>query len=197
MISNSQWGFTTGRSTDSVAALLSTTHDWFKLLEEGKDICAIFLDYRKAFDSVPHRTLIDKLEGIGLNSYIIAWLSDYLTSRKQRVVIDGSISSSTEVLSGVPQGSILGPLLFLIYINGITDVELAPGSRLVLYADDVLIYSAVSCLSDYQLLQGDIDAICDWSTVQHLTLNPQKCKFMTISRKKGPSSTSFTLKLNN
>ena len=136
-------------------------------------------------------------EGIGLNSYIIAWLSDYLTSRKQRVVVDGSISSSTEVLSGVPQGSILGPLLFLIYINGITDVELAPGSRLVLYADDVLIYSAVSCPSDYQLLQGDIDAICDWSTVQYLTLNPQKCKFMTISRKKGPSSTSFTLKLNN
>ena len=65
LISNSQWGFTTGRST--VAALLSTTHDWFKLLEEGKDICAIFLDYRKAFDSVPHRTLIDKLERIGLN----------------------------------------------------------------------------------------------------------------------------------
>ena len=67
-ISNSQWGFTAGHST--IAALLSTTHDWFKLLEEGKDICAVFLDYRKAFDSVPHRSLIDKLEGIGLNPYI-------------------------------------------------------------------------------------------------------------------------------
>ena len=194
-ISNSQWGFTAGRST--IGALLSTTHDWFKLLEEGKDICAVFLDYRKAFDSVPHRPLIEKLKGVGLNPHIIAWLSDYLTSRKQRVVVDGSISSSTEVLSGVPQGSILGPLLFLIYIDGITKVKLSNNSRLVLYADDVLIYSAISDNNDYQLLQRDINAICDWSTEQYLTLNPQKCKSMTISRKMKPSTAPFTLRLHN
>ena len=194
-ISNSQCGFTAGRST--IGALLSTTHDWFKLLEEGKDICAVFLDYRKAFDSVPHRPLIEKLKGVGLNPHIIAWLSDYLTSRKQRVVVDGSISSSTEVLSGVLQGSILGPLLFLIYIDGITKVKLSNNSRLVLYADDVLIYSAISDNNDYQLLQRDINAICDWSTEQYLTLNPQKCKSMTISRKMKPSTAPFTLRLHN
>lgn len=153
---------------DVISALLSTTHDWFQLLEEGKDICAIFLDYRKAFDSVPHRTLIDKLEGIDLNPHIIAWLSNYLTSRKQRVVVDGSSSSPTDVLSGVPQGSILGPLLFLIYIDGITEVALSSKCRLVLYADDILIYSPISCQTDYQILQRDINAICDWSTEQHL-----------------------------
>ena len=194
-ISNQQWGFTAGRST--IGALLSTVHDWFKLLEEGKDICAVFLDYRKAFDSVPHRTLIEKLEGIGVNPYIIAWLSDYLTSRKQRVVVDGSMSSPTDVFSGVPQGSILGPLLFLIYIDGVTEVELSNNSRLVLYADDVLIYSPISCHTDCQLLQHDINTICAWSIEQHLTLNPQKCKFMTISRKRKPTTTPFTFKLNN
>ena len=194
-ISNQQWGFTAGRST--IGALLSTVHDWFKLLEEGKDICAVFLDYRKAFDSVPHRTLIEKLEGIGVNPYIIAWLSDYLTSRKQRVVVDGSMSSPTDVFSGVPQGSILGPLLFLIYIDGVTEVELSNNSRLVLYADDVLIYSPISCHTDCQLLQHDINTICAWSIEQHLTLNPQKCKFTTISRKRKPTTTPFTFKLNN
>ena len=99
-------------------------------------------------------------------------------------------------LSGVPQGSILGPLLFLIYIDGITEVELSNNSRLVLYADDVLIYSPISCYTDYQLLQGDINAISDWSAEQHLSLNPQKCKLMTISRKRKPTVTPTTLKLN-
>ena len=102
-----------------------------------------------------------------------------------------------DVLSGVPQASILGPLLFLIYIDGITEVELSSNSRLVLYADDVLIYSPISCQTDYQLLQCDINAICDWFNEQHLTLNPQKCKFMTVSRKRKPTITPVTLELNN
>ena len=107
------------------------------------------------------------------------------------------MSSPTDVFSGVPQGSILGPLLFLIYIDGVTEVELSNNSRLVLYADDVLIYSPISCHTDCQLLQHDINTICAWSIEQHLTLNPQKCKFMTISRKRKSTTTPFTFKLNN
>ena len=102
-----QWGFLPGRSTTS--AILSATHDWFTLLEEGKEISAVFFDLTKAFDSVPHRQLIAKLEAIGLNVYIINWIKNYLTHRTQTVVLNGASSQPLPVLSRVPQGSVLGP----------------------------------------------------------------------------------------
>ena len=114
-LSDAQWGFMAGRSTTS--ALLSTTSHWFELLEAGKYICAIFFDYRKAFDTVPHRPLLQKLISLNVNRLLIQWIADYLTSRTQQVVIEGESSMVKHVLSGVPQGSVLGPLLFLIYID--------------------------------------------------------------------------------
>ena len=180
-LSDSQWGFRTGRST--VSALLLTVHKWLQLLESGKDICAVFLDYRKAFDSVPHAPLITKLQEIGLNANLLAWLTDYLTLRRQQVVVDGITSDQVVVTSGVPQGSVLGPLLFSIYINDITEVTLSPQSHSVLYADDALLYRAISQPEDFLAVQSDIKAIEDWSDKQLLQLNPKKCKFMIISRK--------------
>ena len=109
-LSDAQWGFRTGRST--VSALLSTTSHWFELLEAGNDICAIFFDYRKAFDTVPHRPLLQKLISLNINRYLIQWIADYLTSRTQQVVVEGECSKMEDVLSGVSQGSVLGPLLF-------------------------------------------------------------------------------------
>ena len=108
-LSDAQWGFRAGRSTTS--ALLSTTSHLFELLEAGKDICAIFFDYRKAFDTVPHRPLLQKLVSLNLNIFLIQWIADYLTSRTQQVVVEGESSMVEDVLSGVPQGSVLGPLL--------------------------------------------------------------------------------------
>jgi len=102
-LSNSQWGFSEGKST--VTALLTTTHEWFQSLEEGKEICAVFFDFKKAFDSVPHRPLVTKLQQMGVPDHVLLWIASYLTCRSQRVVVNGATSQSMPVLSGVPQGT--------------------------------------------------------------------------------------------
>ena len=92
-------------------------HNWLSILEGGGEIGAIFFDLRKAFDSIPHEALLEKLEKIGLSNPILAWISDYLTCREQKVVVNGAESQHTTVLLGVLQGVVLGPLLFLIHID--------------------------------------------------------------------------------
>ena len=116
LLSDAQWGFTPGKST--TIALISVFHDILQLADRGKDIGLVFFDFRKAFDSVPHKPLLNKLKDIGLNDYLLRWICNYLYNRHQYVVVDGESSPPTQVLSGVPQGSVLGPLLFLIYIEG-------------------------------------------------------------------------------
>ena len=154
-LSDCQWGFQNGRST--VSAFLSTIHHWLQLMESGMDVCAVFLDYRKAFDSVPHAPLMKKLQDIGLHTNLLAWVFDYLTLRKQQVVVDGATSSQIPVASGVPQGR---PLLFSIYINGITEVSISPHSYRVLYTDDVLLYRGISQpKEDLLTVQSDIDEL--------------------------------------
>ena len=114
ILSSSQYGFSPGKGT--VTALLTTTDNWFKLLEEGNG-CAILFDYRKAFDSVPHQPLLDKLLNLGLDKTIFHWVENYLTLRYQKVAVNGSTSDCTAVLSGVPQGSVLGIPLNLVRIT--------------------------------------------------------------------------------
>lgn len=182
ILSNSQWGFSAGKST--VGALLAATNDWLDILERGMDIGAVFFDITKAFDSVPHRLLIKKLHDSGLNEYLLKWIVSYLTDRKQSVVLDGVSSDSTHALSGVPQGSVLGPLLFLVYINGVCNLPFEPSTKLVLYADDILMYRPLSSLADFNHLQNDIDILDEWTENQCLTFNPKKCKAMVLSRKR-------------
>ena len=113
----------------------------------------------KAFDSVPHIPLITKLQQLNLDPNIVSWVRNYLSDRSQCVVINGVCSEYLPVISGVPQGSVLGPLLFLIYINDLTDLDISTGSKIVLYADDILLYRPVSSDSDFVSLQRDINMI--------------------------------------
>lgn len=191
--SNSQWGFSAGRST--VTALIKCVDDWLKALEEGKEICAVFFDYRKAFDTVPHQPLIAKLRALDLNHPIVCWLQDYLCDRTQSVVVGGASSDPLPVLSGVPQGSVLGPLLFLIYINDLPGIVFNSTSCINLFADDVLLYHVITSAADYTVLQDMICRLEQWSITNYLSLHPLKCKYMIVSRKKSPSLPTEPLQL--
>ena len=110
----------------------------------------VFLDLRKAFDSVPHLPLLQKLSDCGLNQHILQWITCYLSNREQYVVVDGAFSETTPVISGVPQGSVLGPLLFLVYINCVSSLPLTSGSRITMYADDILLFKPINCPEIYR-----------------------------------------------
>ena len=193
-LSDHQWGFRPGKSTTH--ALLSATNEWFELLDAGAEVGAIFFDLSKAFDSVPHKALLEKLKRTGLNGLLCDWIANYLTNRKQRVVVNGEKSNELPVLSGVPQGSVLGPLLFLIYINDIDNIPFSPGTKLVIYANDVLLYRPIRSPLDYELLQKDIDAVGLWSTSNYLKFNPRKCNAMVFSRKRPATAPIRPLMLN-
>ena len=154
LLSDQQWGFRSGRST--VTALLSTISSWHSELDSGHNLCAVFFDFRKAFDSVPYLPLIKKLEALNFDPLITVWIYDYLFSRTQNVVVGGETSFPVPVLSGVPQGSVLGPLLFSIYVDGMTMCAKSEGTHDTLYADDLMLYKPISCPQDFIELQNDM-----------------------------------------
>ena len=127
-ISDKQWGFEKGKSTTSL--LLHTTHDWFTLLNQQMEIMCVFFYLKKAFDTVSHRKLMNVLCEIGTHPVLLSWLCSYLSGRQQYVLVNGKHSKHCHVLSGVPKGSVLGPLLFLIYINSLTYIPLFDSMRL-------------------------------------------------------------------
>ena len=163
-------------------------------MDTGKEVGAVFFDLQKAFDSVPHHALLDKLRDLQLNEFILKWICDYLMQRKQRVVVNGQTSETLPVLSGVPQGSVIGPLLFLIYIDGVMGVPLSERSQLTVYADDMLLYRPITCQGDFAALQEDINKLDSWIEANYLQFNISKCKYMVVSRKRaGILPASLTL----
>lgn len=172
LLSPDQYGFRPKRSC--AAQLLHTLQEWSQMIEEGNTVDAIYLDYSKAFDAVPHQRLLTKLKSYGIGGKLLKWIGAFLTSRRQQVVINGVCSDWVPVSSGVPQGSVLGPLLFVIYIN---DMSVSTECPLKIFADDTKIYQ-VSAESDK--LQADISQVLLWSEKWQLPFNEAKCKVLHV-----------------
>jgi len=137
------------------------------------------LDFSKAFDTVPHRRLLGKLSHYGIQGPVLRWIESFLIGREQRVVVDGHASASCSVLSGVPQGTVLGPLLFLLFINDLPSVV---DSQVRLFADDCLLYRPVGSMEDQAALQSDLASLERWGDAWGMHFNAKKCQIMTISR---------------
>jgi len=152
-----QHGFTSGRSC--LTNLLETFESWTKALDEGYGLDVVYLDYRKAFDSVPHGRLLKKLKGMGINGKLLLWLEDFLVSRLMKVGIRGIYSQLQAVLSGVPQGSMLAPLLFLLFINELPSWIM---NEMRMFADDTKLWCGINKDSDGATLQQDNDYLTTW-----------------------------------
>ena len=160
-------------------------------MAEGKQVDAIVMDFSKAFDVVPHGSLIVKLKHYGIRNSTLKWIDAFLTDRTQRVAVDGEHSAIAPVTSGVPQGSVLGPVLFLAYIN---DLPECIDSKSRLFADDTIVYRTIDSPDDCVQLQEDLRALEKWETKWGMSFNPSKCETIHVTRKRNPIVTPYILK---
>ena len=181
MINDKQYGF---RAERSCATNLVGLCDSLALsLNDNIRTDVIYFDFAKAFDSVNHDLILYKLKNkFGIDGRLLKFFADYLRDRQQQVLISGKLSSLRNAQSGVPQGSILGPMLFIMFINDISS-GISPGTNLSLYADDTKIWRQIITESDAVRLQRDIEYLHDWSLSNKMKFHPDKCKVLSVSGK--------------
>jgi hypothetical protein len=179
MMRESQHGFVSGRSCTT--NLLQFLEILTKAVDDGLCLDVVFLDFSKAFDKVPHRKLMSQLEGHGISGKIRRWIERWLEGRRQRVVINGEASNWAPVKSGVPQGSLLGPVLFSIYINDI-DLIIELLTLLIKFADDTKVANIIRSAEDARRLQDCLDALMVWAAKWGMAFNTAKRQVMHIGR---------------
>lgn len=180
ILSNKQFGFLGGRST--ILQLLKVFDKWADVLDKGGIVDTVYFDFQKAFDTVPHERLLNVLQSYGLSNELVTWIKDFLVGRRQCVCVNGKKSDVFEVPSGVPQGSVLGPILFVIYIN--TMIEEAGDVDIWLYADDTKLFREIKDENqDVIRLQNSIDTLHSWSDRSLLKFHPDKCEVMRMQSK--------------
>lgn len=178
-ISDYQHGFMENKST--LTNLMCFSHTLNTVVDDNGQVDVIFTDFAKAFDKVDHDILLKNLDGFGLSNRLLLMFASYLRDRKQYVVYKGARSEEFSTYSGVPQGSNLGPLLFLCLINDIPEV--VQHSSCLIFADDFKIYKRINNVLDCYLLQTDLNNIFEWASKNRLFFNVKKCFQMTFSRK--------------
>ena len=171
LFSDCQYGFRTKRSC--ILQLLDVLDDWTKSYDNSEQIHTVYLDIKKAFGSVPYQRLLLKIQKYGFEGEILKRIEDFLKDRRQRVVFNGKYSDWRDVTFGIPQGSVLGPVLFIIYMNDMPD---SLGSFCKIFADDSKIYTAVGCRANQQKLQLDLMKLSEWSRLWLMEFSVQKYK---------------------
>ena len=177
LIHDSQHGFRRGRSC--LSNLLEFLDKVTAVVDEGNSVDVIYLDFAKAFDKVPHQRLLYKLQTHGIDGMLLRWIENWLSCRKQRVCVNGFQSTWQSVLSGVPQGSILGPVLFLIFIN---DLDNGISNWILKFADDTKVFGKVNRIDDIKGMQDDLDRLINWSQNWLMSFNVEKCKVIHLGR---------------
>ena len=178
VLSNLNHGFRSGYSCETQLAV--TMDELTQNYERGDQTDIIILDFSKAFDMVPHKLLLHKLERYGIRGPLLMWLNHFLTKRSMRVVVDGEYSKDADVLSGVPQGTVLGPILFLVHIN---DLPECVSSSVRLFADDYLLYRIIKSHQDHLALQNDLKSLENWATKWGMKCNASKCYVLPVKKK--------------
>ena len=181
LFNDTQHGFTLGRSC--LSQLLAFHDKILSLLEQGLNVDTVYLDFAKAFDKVDHRIVLKKLSILGVRGKVLSWIESFLLSRTQSVVVNGVRSPGAPVISGVPQGSVIGPLLFLVLISDI-DANIAL-SFLSSFADDTRLSRAVAGVTDASALQTDMEAVYQWAQDNNMTFNDLKFEMLRF----GPDTT--------
>jgi len=188
ILSNFQYGFRPAHSCE--AQLITLTEEIHHALDCRHQVDLIMLDFSKAFDTVPHSRLLRKLKHYGINGKLHDWLTTWLTKRTQQVVIDGQTSASCRVKSGVPQGTVLGPIMFLVYIN---DIGQNVTSGIQLFADDCILYRIIKSPHDEQALQEDLTRVSNWANIWQMRFNVNKCVVLRCSRLLSQSQPRYLL----
>ena len=180
VLDNAQHGFRKRRSC--ATQLISTLNEFADCLNKREQIDAILLDFSKAFDKVDHEGLLMKLEHLGIRNSLHSWCKSFLIGRSQKVLVEGKASDPKPVLSGVPQGTVMGPLFFLIYINDISG-GLTEGTKLKLFADDSFLYRTIKSVKDTIILQKDLKTLEAWGVKWKMVFHPGKCQHLRITNK--------------
>ena len=172
-----QHGFRPEYSCES--KVVTICQDIADSLDVGVRTNAIIIDFSKAFDLVPHDRLLTKIEATGVDLRVVVWIKQFLLRRSQRVRVDGQLSEEVRVTSGVPQGSVLGPLLFLAYVN---DIWRNTESNVWLFADDCTIYRKITDNKDIENLQKDQNRLGEWAVENEMKINPDKSKAVSVTK---------------
>ena len=191
ILTDAQHGFREKRSCET--QLLTLSHELASNLDSGRRTDLIILDFAKAFDKVPHERLLRKLDFYGIRGLTLGWIRAFLSNRTQTVVVDGTRSAPAPVISGVPQGTVLGPILFLLFINDLPD-KLQSKTRL--FADDCIVYRTIRNKKDCDILQTDLDTLTNWESLWGMEFHPKKCTSSVLSctRSQKPFKYDYKLK---